>query len=127
MPGCLYEDAEAHLAARRQLEIPFHSWSFLFTGECFILSATKSKQGASPGRGMTFTIAIVLAMFAVAGGFWGWRVGTRNIQLPPERYDFPGGMTRSEFLRRLKVRHQRRRIFLVLGSLSPPVLRVWWR
>jgi len=64
---------------------------------------------------MTFTIAIVLAMFAVAGGFWGWRVGTRNIQLPPERYDFPGGMTRSEFLRRLKVRHQRRRIFLVLG------------
>lgn len=64
---------------------------------------------------MTSTIAIVLATCVVVGAFWGWRVGTRNIQLPPERYDFPGGMSRGEFLRRLKVRHQRRRIFLVLG------------
>jgi hypothetical protein len=64
---------------------------------------------------MTFTIAIVLAIFAAAGGSWGWRVGTRNIQMPPERYDFPGGMSRGEFLRRLKERHQRRRILLVLA------------
>ncbi|TAJ83250.1 hypothetical protein [Reyranella sp.] len=64
---------------------------------------------------MTSTIAIVLAVFSAMGGVWGWRVGTRNIQLPPERYDFPGGMSRGEYLRRLKVRHQRRRILLVLG------------
>jgi len=61
-------------------------------------------------------IWIVVAIFTVGGAAWGWWRGTQNIENPPDKYDFPGGMTRREHLSLLARKHRRRRIPLMIGA-----------
>ncbi|NQW52569.1 MAG: hypothetical protein HQ465_15140 [Rhodospirillales bacterium] len=61
-------------------------------------------------------ILAVVAVFTVGGAAWGWWRGTQNIEDPPEKYDFPGGMTRREHLSMLAWKHRRRRIPLMIGA-----------
>lgn len=61
-------------------------------------------------------ILIVVALFTLGGAAWGWWRGTQNINNPPDKYDFPGGMTRREHLSLLGKKHRRRRIPLTIGA-----------
>ncbi len=61
-------------------------------------------------------ILIIVALCTGGGAAWGWWRGTRNIQNPPDKYDFPGGMTRREHLSKLSKKHRRRRIPLTIGA-----------
>lgn len=61
-------------------------------------------------------ILIIVAVFAVGGAAWGWWRATRNIENPPDKYDFPGGMTRREHLSLLAKKHRRRRLPLTIGA-----------
>ena len=61
-------------------------------------------------------ILIVVAVFTLGGAAWGWWRGTQNINNPPDKYDFPGGMTRREHLSLLSKKHRRRRIPLTIGA-----------
>lgn len=61
-------------------------------------------------------ILIVVALFTLGGAAWGWWRGTQNINNPPDKYDFPGGMTRREHLSLLSKKHRRRRIPLTIGA-----------
>jgi len=61
-------------------------------------------------------ILIVVAVFTLGGVAWGWWRGTQNINNPPDKYDFPGGMTRREHLSLLSKKHRRRRIPLTIGA-----------
>jgi hypothetical protein len=61
-------------------------------------------------------ILIVVAVFTLGGAAWGWWRGTQNINNPPDKYDFPGGMTRREHLSLLSKKHRRRRIPLMIGA-----------
>ena len=61
-------------------------------------------------------ILIVVAVFTLGGAAWGWWRGTQNINNPPDKYDFPGGMTRREHLSLLSKKHRRRRIPLPIGA-----------
>lgn len=61
-------------------------------------------------------ILIIVAMSALGGAAWGWWRGTQNIENPPDKYDFPGGMTRREHLSMLTKKHRRRRLPLTIGA-----------
>ena len=61
-------------------------------------------------------ILIIVAVFTVGGAAWGWWRATQNIENPPDKYDFPGGMTRREHLGLLARKHRRRRIPLTIGA-----------
>ena len=61
-------------------------------------------------------ILSIVAVATMAGAAWGWWQGTKNIENPPGKYDFPGGMTRREHLAILSKKHRRRRIPLALGA-----------
>lgn len=75
-------------------------------------------------------LAIVL-MFATLGAILGWRKGTININNPPDKYEYPGGMTRREHLRMLTHKHSRLRIPLTVayalagGALGFGILMVY--
>ena len=61
-------------------------------------------------------IFVVVVLFAVAGGTWGWWKGTRDLARPPDRLDRPIGVGRREFERQLYRRYRRRRILLTVGG-----------
>lgn len=65
--------------------------------------------------GMIIIVAVVAAG-SLAGAAWGWRRGTANIENPPDKYEYPGGMTRREHLSLLRTKHQRRRVPLTITS-----------
>ncbi len=80
-------------------------------------------------------IAILLSLFTIAGGAWGWIKGTRDLEAPPERHDQPIGMGRRQFARQLKRRYRRRRILLTVtgavgagvGSFALLLVASMWR
>lgn len=61
-------------------------------------------------------ILVIVSVCTCGGAAWGWWRGTRNIENPPDKYDFPGGMTRREHLSLLRKKHRRRRIPLMVGA-----------
>lgn len=61
-------------------------------------------------------ILIIVAVCTLGGAAWGWWRATQNIENPPDKYDFPGGMTRREHLGQLAKKHRRRRIPLTIGA-----------
>jgi hypothetical protein len=61
-------------------------------------------------------ILIIVAVFTLGGAAWGWWRATQNIENPPDKYDFPGGMTRREHLSLLSRKHRRRRIPITIGA-----------
>jgi hypothetical protein len=64
---------------------------------------------------MNYVVLPVVLLFSVVGAIVGWRRATANIENPPGKYDFPGGMTRREHLRMLARKHRRWRIPLTLA------------
>jgi hypothetical protein len=64
---------------------------------------------------MNYTVLIIVLLFAVAGAIVGWRRATENIENPPGKYDFPGGMSRRDHLRILAQKHRRWRIPITLA------------
>ncbi len=80
---------------------------------------------------MNALILAIVLMFAAIGAILGWRKGTINIEQPPGKYDFPGGMTRREHLRMLTRRQRRLRIPLTVvyalagGALGFGILMVY--
>lgn len=61
-------------------------------------------------------ILTIVSVATVGGAAWGWWRGTQNIENPPDKYDFPGGMTRREHLAILIKKHRRLRIPIMIGS-----------
>ena len=61
-------------------------------------------------------IVTIVAMASVAGAAAGWWHGTRNINNPPDKHSYPGGMTRQEHLSLLRRKHRKRRLPLAIGS-----------
>ncbi len=61
-------------------------------------------------------ILIIVAVCTLGGAAWGWWRATKNIENPPDKYDFPGGMTRREHLSLLTKKHRRRRIPFTIGT-----------
>jgi hypothetical protein len=53
---------------------------------------------------MNWIIGTLLVLFAIAGGSWGWRKGTKDLASPPERHDRPIGVGRREHERRIQKR-----------------------
>jgi hypothetical protein len=64
---------------------------------------------------MNYTVLAIVLLFSTVSGIVGWRRLTANIENPPEKYDFPGGMSRREHLRILARKHRRLRIPLTLA------------
>ena len=64
---------------------------------------------------MNYIVFAVVMLFSIGGAIVGWRRSTANIENPPEKYDFPGGMTRREHLRILARKHRRWRIPITLA------------
>jgi hypothetical protein len=64
---------------------------------------------------MSYIVFVIVLLFALVGAVVGWRRATANIENPPGKYDFPGGMSRREHLRVLARRHRRWRIPMTLG------------
>lgn len=62
------------------------------------------------------TIVAIIAVFAWAGAAWGWRHATQNIKNPPDKYNYPGGMSRNAHLRMLVRKHRDRRLPLTIGT-----------
>lgn len=61
-------------------------------------------------------ILAIVAVSMVGGAVWGWWRATQNIENPPDKYNFPGGMTRREHLSMLSRKHRRRRIPITIGA-----------
>ena len=64
---------------------------------------------------MNYIVLVVIALFTVVGAIVGWRRATENIENPPGKYDFPGGMSRRDHLRILARKHRRWRIPITLA------------
>lgn len=64
---------------------------------------------------MNYLVLGIVLLFSVAGAVVGWRRATENIENPPGKYDFPGGMTRREHLRSLARRHRQWRVPITLA------------
>jgi hypothetical protein len=64
---------------------------------------------------MNYTILVIVGLFSVVGAIVGWRRATENIENPPGKYDFPGGMSRRDHLRILARKHRRWRIPITLA------------
>jgi hypothetical protein len=82
---------------------------------------------------MNWIIGALLVLFAIAGGSWGWRKGTKDLASPPERYDRPIGVGRREHERpaaayaadRCRRPWRRcRRLRLPAGRRHPPLVRL---
>ena len=65
---------------------------------------------------MNWIIGTLLVLFAIAGGSWGWRKGTKDLASPPDRHDRPIGVGRREHERRIQRRYRLRRILLTVGG-----------
>ena len=66
---------------------------------------------------MNWIIGTLLVLFAIGGGSWGWRKGTKDLASPPERYDRPIGVGRREHERRIQKRYRLRRTLLTVGGV----------
>ena len=64
---------------------------------------------------MNYTVLAVVVLFSIVGAIVGWRRATANIENPPGKYDFPGGMSRRDHLRILARKHRRWRIPITLA------------
>lgn len=64
---------------------------------------------------MNYIVLVVVGVFSVVGGIVGWRRATANIENPPGKYDFPGGMSRRDHLRILARKHRQWRIPITLA------------
>lgn len=64
---------------------------------------------------MSYIIIAIVGLFSILGAIVGWRRATENIENPPGKYDFPGGMTRRDHLRLLARKHRRWRIPITLA------------
>lgn len=64
---------------------------------------------------MNYIVLVVVALFTVVGAIVGWRRATERIENPPEKYDFPGGMSRRDHLRILARKHRQWRIPITLA------------
>jgi hypothetical protein len=64
---------------------------------------------------MSYIILAIVGLFSIVGAIVGWRRATENIENPPGKYDFPGGMTRRDHLRSLARKHRRWRIPMTLA------------
>ena len=64
---------------------------------------------------MNYIVLAVVVLFAAVGAIVGWRRATANIENPPGKYDFPGGMSRRDHLRILARKHRRWRIPITLA------------
>ncbi len=64
---------------------------------------------------MNYIVLVVVVLFAAAGAIVGWRRATERIENPPEKYDFPGGMSRRDHLRILAHKHRQWRIPITLA------------
>ena len=60
-------------------------------------------------------IGTVILIASLIGALWGWRCGTLNIKNPPDKYNYPGGITRNEHLSILRKKHIRRRFPLTVA------------
>ena len=74
---------------------------------------------------MNYLILAVVVLFSVVGGIVGWRRATANIENPPGKYDFPGGMSRREHLRMLARTHRQWRIPITLAYAAASGLAVF--
>lgn len=63
---------------------------------------------------MNYAVLVIVMLFSVVGAIVGWRRATANIENPPGKYDFPGGMSRRDHLRILARKHRRWRIPITL-------------
>lgn len=59
-------------------------------------------------------IIFVVVTSAFIGGTYGWRRAKTSIRTPPQKYNFPDGMTQFEHLRRRALKHRQLRIPLTL-------------
>lgn len=64
---------------------------------------------------MNYAVLVIVMLFSVVGAIMGWRRATANIENPPGKYDFPGGMSRRDHLRILARKHRRWRIPITLA------------
>lgn len=64
---------------------------------------------------MNYVVLAVIILFSAMGAIAGWRRATANIENPPGKYDFPGGMSRREHLRILARKHRQWRLPLTLA------------
>jgi len=64
---------------------------------------------------MSYIILAIVGLFSVVGAIVGWRRATENIENPPGKYDFPGGMSRRDHLRSLARKHRQWRIPITLA------------
>ena len=64
---------------------------------------------------MSYVVLVVVVLFAAVGAIVGWRRATENIENPPGKYDFPGGMSRRDHLRMLARKHRQWRIPITLA------------
>lgn len=64
---------------------------------------------------MSYIVLVVVGLFSVVGAIVGWRRATERIENPPEKYDFPGGMSRRDHLRILARKHRQWRIPITLA------------
>lgn len=64
---------------------------------------------------MSYIIIAIVGLFSIVGAIVGWRRATENIENPPGKYDFPGGMTRRDHLRLLARKHRQWRIPITLA------------
>ena len=64
---------------------------------------------------MSYMVLVVVVLFAAVGAIVGWRRATANIENPPGKYDFPGGMSRRDHLRILARKHRQWRIPITLA------------
>ena len=64
---------------------------------------------------MSYVVPVVVGLFAAVGAIVGWRRATANIENPPGKYDFPGGMSRRDHLRSLARKHRQWRIPITLA------------
>ena len=59
-------------------------------------------------------IIFVVVISALIGGTYGWRRAKTSIRTPPQKYNFPGGMTQFEDFRRRALKHRQLRLPLTL-------------
>lgn len=64
---------------------------------------------------MSYVVFAIVGLFSIVGAIVGWRRATANIENPPGKYDFPGGMSRRDHLRMLARKHRQWRIPITLA------------
>lgn len=64
---------------------------------------------------MSYVVLFIVVLFSAVGAIVGWRRATANIENPPGKYDFPGGMSRRDHLQILARKHRLWRIPITLA------------